>query len=194
MIRRIFVNRARAVLLVGVLVAGCGEGTADSASDSSGRTPASTSASPAPAPAPEPEPEPEPLASDFARVSVRITGTDVDRASSRLGADFDEIFIYFANSYSNTSSVRINAVEGYVALKDPFGDVVNRLSFSHLEPIEAGKTVTNSNLGISFNRYECDFSSWKEWCQAYNANFSNFTLEAVVERVALADGSVVSSR
>jgi hypothetical protein len=196
MVGRMLRNPACAVLLTGAILVGCGGGTAGSGSESSGRTPAATSAAPTPAPAPSPAPAPPPApsASDFARVTVQIRGTDVERASARLGADYDKIFIYFTNRYTNTSSVRINAVEGYVALKNPFGEVVNRLGFSHLEPIQVGATFVDSDLGISFNRYECDFSSWKEWCRAYNANFSNFTLEAVVERVALSDGRVVSSR
>lgn len=127
-------------------------------------------------------------------MTVTITGTEVDRASSWLGPDFDDLYIYFTNSYSYISSSQINAIEGFVELRNPFGDVVDRLSFSHLHPVAAGASAVDPYLSVSFKRYECDFSSWKEWCQAFNADFSNLTLDTVVERVALADGRVISSR
>lgn len=191
MTREISLRRLVAVSLAGVLAVGCmedGGATASPTGQGSG-----TTSAPAPAPT-QPPPPAEPIAGDFARVTVTITGTEVDRASSRLGPDFDDLYIYFTNSYFNISSSQINAIEGFVELRNPFGDVVDRLSFSHLQPVAAGASAVNPNLGVSFKRYECDFSSWKEWCQAFNADFSNFTLDTVVERVALADGRVISSR
>jgi hypothetical protein len=119
-----------------VLATACGDGAQPSSS-----TPvpsdATSSASAQPSrPAPPPPPQPSgPKPDDFVRVSVTISGTDVDRDSTGLGSEYDKIFIYFVNDYLNISSVGVNAVEGYVELKSPFGEVVDKLGFSHVGPV-----------------------------------------------------------
>ena len=187
--------RLAIVIMLGLLVAvGCAsDGSAPDALEegepTSSEAGEDASAESSPDLDPEPEPEPDPL--EGVNASVEVARFRAAEDSLGMGPDFDEIIITFTVVVQNGSERDIVAAEGVAYLVDPFGDRADGLGFEFLEPIPASDQRTNRDLGVSFERYQCDMG-WKDWCRAFDADFVNFSVEAEVTRVVFEDGEVVT--
>lgn len=177
--------------LVGVaalaVLAGCADsGTASSASSGGG--------GPTSAPAPSPPPEPEPTRSEIdglVTATARISQTQEFEDTLGLGRDFNEIFILFGLRLTNVGSTPVVGVEGHLRLLNSFGDETARIGFTKTETIAPGASLVDNDSGLNFKRYECDMRRG-EWCRALDADFANYRIEAVVDRVALQGGEVIN--
>ena len=172
--------RFAAVMTCAALASGCADGASSASTPS---PPVST------APAP---PEPSgPQVSDHVVVTARIGTTEEFPDTLGLGSDFNDIFILFDATYRNVGTVDVIGIEGHLRLINAFGDETARVGFQKNETIRPGGNLIDTGSGLNFKRYECDMRQ-TEWCRALDSGFANYRLEAVVDRIALPGGQVIT--
>jgi hypothetical protein len=181
-----FIPQLAAVFLSLTLLTACSSTNSDAPSGNANSSdgPATASAEPAIESATGPQP------TDYVTSTSRVGKTDEIPDSLGLGSSYNTIFIFLEMDHRNVGSIDVVGIEGSIRLINSFGDEAARLNFIETATIQPGRNLIDKDGGISFKRYECDMS-FQDWCRAFDANFANYSIDVIIDRVALANGDVI---